>query len=142
MADFYQSGVIATFHKLGTIDLEKIEAELSWYTVERPIALVLPSLFSELHGDALKGILRELKEVKYIKEIVVALGPASEEEFRYAQDFFSVLPQKTRIIWNTGPRIDAIYRAIEDAAGDEGVQTAGRKKTKIELLFLLCNRRR
>ncbi len=53
MADFHQTGVIATFHKLGTTELEKIEAELSWYSQERPIALVLPSLYSELKADAL-----------------------------------------------------------------------------------------
>jgi glucosyl-3-phosphoglycerate synthase len=126
MADFYQTGVVATFHRLGKINLEKIEAELTWYAQERPIALVLPSLFSELEGDALKGIVRELKEVKYIKEIVVTLGPASEEEFKYAKDFFSVLPQKTRIIWNTGSRIDAIYRAIEEAELPVGEPGKGR----------------
>lgn len=115
MADFYQTGVVATLHRLGRINLEKIEAELTWYAEERPIALVLPSLYSELEGDALKGILRELKEVKYIKEIVVTLGPASEEEFKYAKEFFSVLPHKTKIIWNTGPRMDEIYKTIERA---------------------------
>lgn len=126
MADFYQTGVIATFHRLGSVDLEKIEAELSWYTAERPIALVLPSLYSELEGDALKGIVRELQEVKYIKEIVVTLGPATEAEFRYAREFFSVLPQKTRIIWNTGPRIESIYQAIEAAELPIGEPGKGR----------------
>ncbi len=115
MADFYQTGVIATLHRLGRIDIEKLEAELTWYAEERPIALVLPSLYSELEGDALKGIVRELKEVKYIKEIVVTLGPASEEEFKKSKEFFSVLPQKTRIIWNSGPRVESIYKAIEAA---------------------------
>ncbi len=113
MADFYQTGVVATFHRLGRFSLEKIEAELSWYSQERPIALVLPSLYSELAGEALKGILRELKHVKYVAEVVVALGPATEEEFKRARDFFSVLPQKTNIIWNSGPRITEIYRSIE-----------------------------
>jgi glucosyl-3-phosphoglycerate synthase len=113
MADFYQTGIVATFHRLGKLNLEKIEAELTWYSNERPIALVLPSLYSELEGDALKGIVRELKEVKYIKEIVVTLGPASEQEFKHAKEFFSSLPQNTRIIWNTGARVEAIYKAIE-----------------------------
>jgi glucosyl-3-phosphoglycerate synthase len=126
MADFYQTGVIATFHRLGSVDIDKIEAELSWYTTERPIALVLPSLYSELEGDALKGIIRDLKEVKYIKEIVVTLGPATVTEFQYAREFFSVLPQKTRIIWNTGPRIDAIYQAVEAAELPIGEPGKGR----------------
>jgi glucosyl-3-phosphoglycerate synthase len=126
MADFYQTGVVATFHRLGKINLEKIEAELTWYSQERPIALVLPSLYSELEGDALKGIVRELREVKYIKEIVVALGPASEEEFKRAKEFFSVLPQKIRIIWNTGQRISEIYKAIETAELPIGEPGKGR----------------
>ncbi len=126
MSDFYQTGVIATFHRLGRINLEKIEAELSWYARERPIALVLPSLYSELEGDALKGIIRELKEVKYISEIIVTLGPATEEEFRYAREFFSVLPQKVSIIWNTGPRISEIYKTIERAELPTGEHGKGR----------------
>ena len=126
MADFYQTGVIATFHRLGKIALEKIEAELIWYAQERPIALVLPSLYSELKGEALRGIVRELKDVKYINEIVVTLGPTSAEEFKHAKEFFSVLPQKTRIVWNTGPRIDEIYRAIETAELPIGEPGKGR----------------
>lgn len=126
MADFYQTGAVATLHRLGKNNLEKIEAELSWYAQERPIALVLPSLYSELEGDALKGIVRELKEVKYIKEIVVTLGPASEKEFKYAKEFFSVLPQKTRLIWNTGPGLDSIYRTIESAELPIGEPGKGR----------------
>jgi len=126
MSDFYQTGVVATFHRLGTLNLEKIEAELSWYSQERPIALVLPSLFSELEGDALKGILRELKEVKYIKEIVVTLGPATDEEFKYAKNFFLELPQKTSIIWNSGENINSIYRAIEEAGLPTGEPGKGR----------------
>ncbi len=115
MSDFYQTGVVATFHRLGKLNLEKIEAELTWYAQERPVALVLPSLFSELEGDALKGIVRELQEVKYVKEIVVTLGPANQEEFNHAKQFFSVLPQKTSIIWNSGSRLNDIYKIIQEA---------------------------
>jgi glucosyl-3-phosphoglycerate synthase len=126
MSDFYQTGVVATFHRLGRLNLEKIEAELSWYSQERPIALVLPSLYSELEGDALKGIVRELKEAKYIREIVVTLGPASGEEFKYAKNFFSELPQKTSIIWNTGNNMTSVYKAIEAAGLPTGESGKGR----------------
>lgn len=126
MTDFYQTGAVATLHRLGKSQLEKIEAELTWYAQERPIALVLPSLYSEVEGDALKGILRELKTVKYIKEIVVTLGPATADEFKHAKKFFSVLPQKTQIIWNTGPRISEIYRAVEAVELPTGEHGKGR----------------
>jgi glucosyl-3-phosphoglycerate synthase len=115
MADFYQTGVVATFHRLGQFNLEKIEAELTWYGNSRPIALVLPSLYSELQGEALKGIIKKLESIKYIKEIVVTLGPASSDEFKNAKDFFSILSQEAKIIWNTGDRLTEIYSEIENA---------------------------
>jgi glucosyl-3-phosphoglycerate synthase len=126
MSDFYQVGVVATFHKLGDINLDKIEEELSWYAHERPIALVLPSLYSELAGEALKGIIRHLKEVKYIREIVVSLGVASKDEFRHAKEYFSSLPQKTSIIWIDGPGISSVYDAIGEAGLPVGEQGKGR----------------
>ncbi len=123
MADFHQSGAIATFHKLGKTDLEKIEAELLWYSKERPIALVLPSLYSELEGEALKGIIDKLKDINYLSEVIVTLGPCSKKEFDKARKFFSVLPQETRLIWNNGKRVSNVYKKIKDAGlqlGDTG----------------------
>ncbi|HSB52108.1 MAG TPA: hypothetical protein VLD40_05575 [Dissulfurispiraceae bacterium] len=126
MADFYQTGVVSTLHRLGIGDLDKIESELMWYSQERPIALVLPSLFSELEGDALRGIVEELRKVGYIREVVVTLGPATPEEFAHAREFFSVLPQRTKIIWNSGPRMDEIYGAIQSAGLPIGEPGKGR----------------
>ena len=126
MSDFYQTGVVATFHRLGKFSLEKIEAELTWYAGGRPIALVLPSLYSEIESEALKGIIRELKEVKYLREVVITLGPASLSEFSHAKKFFSELPQKTSIIWNSGPRLSEIYRTIEAAGLPIGEPGKGR----------------
>lgn len=126
MSDFYQVGVVATFHRLGSQNLDKLEEELSWYSHERPIALVLPCLYSELEGDALPAIVRQLKDVKYIKEIVVGLALASPEEFQHARKFFSELPQKTTIIWQEGPGISSIYKAIEEAGLHVGQQGKGK----------------
>ena len=59
MADFHQTGVITSLHRLGDPDLPRLERELLRYASERPVALVLPSLYSELHGPALKRIVEE-----------------------------------------------------------------------------------
>ena len=56
MADFHQSGVITTLHRLGSPDLERLERELLGFADTRPIALVLPCLFSDIHGEGRKGI--------------------------------------------------------------------------------------
>lgn len=126
MSDFYQTGVVATLHRLGKDNLEEIESKLTRYARERPIALVLPSLYSELAGEALAGIVNHLKDVRYIKEIVVTLGPASDREFENARQFFSVLPQKKSIIWNSGKRMKKIYRAIEAEDLPTGLEGKGR----------------
>jgi glucosyl-3-phosphoglycerate synthase len=126
VSDFYQVGVVATFHRLGSQNLAKLEEELSWYSHERPIALVLPSLYSELSGDALPAIVRQLKEVKYVREIVVGLALASPREYQHARKFFSELPQKTTIIWQEGPRVSALYKAIEEAGLHVGPQGKGK----------------
>jgi glucosyl-3-phosphoglycerate synthase len=126
MSDFYQTGVIATFHRFTADNQTAIETKLEQYAEERPIALVLPSLYSELQGQALRGIVEELKKVSYIKEVVVTLGPASEKEFNEAKSFFSTLPQKTRVIWNNGKRMKKIYKSIESEDLPTGLEGKGR----------------
>ncbi len=123
MSDFYQTGMVATLHRLGRVDLKRLEEKLLKYSRRRGITLILPSLFSELNGEALKIIIRELKEVRYIREVVVTLGPATKEEFDQAHAFFSVLPQRTTLIWNNGPRIQALYDQLREFglhAGEDG----------------------
>jgi glucosyl-3-phosphoglycerate synthase len=53
MADFHQTGVITTLHRLGRGDLTRLERELYLHGWMRPIALVLPCLYSELRDVAL-----------------------------------------------------------------------------------------
>ena len=108
MGDFYQNGVITTLHNLNRRPVEEIEAELRTFSKVRPLGLILPSLFSELEGPALKNIVEELKQVDYLEEIVIGLDAANEEQYQYALDFFSVLPQRKNILWNDGPRLKAI----------------------------------
>jgi glucosyl-3-phosphoglycerate synthase len=78
------------------------------------MSLVLPSLFSELEGPALGPILDELTQVPYLNEIVIGLDRADEEQFSYAKEYFSRLPQHHRILWNDGPRLRAIDKMLAD----------------------------
>src|SRR4030065_2615622 len=100
MSDFFQPGVVSTFHRLKKVNLDRMEAELEFYSRYNPIALVLPSLYSELKEKALKTIVSEIKRVKYINQIIVTLGRANDKELEHAKEFVSVLPQETIIIWN------------------------------------------
>jgi len=123
MSDFYQTGVVTTFHRLGTTDLKRMDEELVEFNSQRPIALVLPSIYAELEGPALKYILEETKQVPYLNEIVVTMGRTDRKQYHKAKKFFSVLPQRTRIIWNTGPGIGKLYKQLEENGlfvGDDG----------------------
>lgn len=108
MGDFYQNGIITTLHNLSDRPLEDLENELVRFSRTRPMSLVLPSLFSELQGEALPNIIQHLKQVPYLNEVVIGLDRANEKEYRHALDFFSELPQKHRVLWNDGPRLKAL----------------------------------
>lgn len=123
MADFYQTGVVATFHRFGKVDLERMEKELSEFNRHRPIALVLPSTYAELEAPALPNIINEIKGAPYLNEIVVTMGRTNEEQFQKAKKFFSVLPQRTRVIWNTGPGVGELYELLAQSdlpVGEDG----------------------
>ena len=126
MGDFYQTEAISTLHRLRKDNVEKLEEDLKEYSRHSPIALILPSLYSELQGMALKKIVKELTQVNYLNEIVVTLGNATEEEFKHAKNFFSVLPQRTKIIWNDGDRLSSIFTLLEENGLYVGVPGKGR----------------
>ncbi|UCF73350.1 MAG: glycosyl transferase [Deltaproteobacteria bacterium] len=123
MSDFFQNGEIATFHRLKHRDIQELEEELQEATKHRPISLVLPYIPIELQGPGLPRIVEELKNVKYLKNIVVGIGRANAEEFRQAKKFFSTLPQKPKLIWCTGPAMENLYNLLAENGinvGDDG----------------------
>lgn len=126
MGDFYQSESFSTLHRLNRKNVGQLEEQLQEFCETRPIALVLPCLYTELKGKALKLILKQLKEVRYLNEIVITLGKANEKEFKHAQEFFSVLPDNHKIIWDDGDRMTAIFNLLEESGLDIGEPGKGR----------------
>ena len=108
MGDYHQYGPISTLHKLSARTVESVEAELVEWSTDRPMALVMPTLYSELEGPALENIVDELSEVPYLSEIIIGIDRADQAQFDHAKEFFSRLPQRTRLLWNDGPRLRAI----------------------------------
>ena len=105
MADFHQNGVISTLHNLSNRSLDEIELELREYSKDAPIELILPSLYSELEGAALKNIVSCLSSVKYLNHIIIGLDKADKSEFIKAKKFFSNLNQPHSVIWNDSPKM-------------------------------------
>ncbi len=114
MGDFFQNGTITTLHALGRRSPDDLQKEIKGYTRDRPLCLVLPSLYSELEGTALPGIVEELKKITYIDKVVVTLGEAGPSEFERAVEYFSVLPQDVSVLWNDGPRIKELKSMMRE----------------------------
>jgi len=131
MADFHQSGVVTTLHRLGPTDVRRLESELLDYAGVRPIALVLPCLYSELRDVALKGILETLSGVRYLRQIVVSVSGTERadefEELRAAFDGVRGLDgSPATLIWNGGPRLRELYGRLRGAELDPGEDGKGR----------------
>ena len=126
MSDFYQTGVITTLHQLGKPSLERLETELLGFSKTRPIALVLPALYSEFEGPAMPGIVQELAKVKYLNEIVLVLDKASEADFGRVREFMAPITAEVKIIHNDGKRILEVYETLKRNGLDAGPRGKGR----------------
>jgi len=125
MSDFFQNGVITTFHKLGKPSLKKIEEELKTFSKARPIGLVLPSLYREYASGALPNIMNTLKKVNYINEFVLCLDAADAKQFKEVKKHFSDY-KRFSIIWNDGPRMKKLYKLLEENELFPGERGKGR----------------
>lgn len=135
MTDFHQEGTITTLHSLyETFDREEylagLESKLEEYSRHLRISLLLPSLYSEIKNPAVLGrILDEIGRVRYIHTVVVAFGGAPEEEkFKEAKEYFSRLrtPERDlKVVWVEGPRIQRIFKEIQEHEIPTGVQGKG-----------------
>ena len=113
MADFYQNGTVTTLHNLAQREPEDMAAELLEFSKIRSLGLILPSLFSELEGKALPDIINKIKDVKYLSEIVIGLDRADLAQYKHALSFFAQLPPHHRVLWNDGPRLQAIDAKLQ-----------------------------
>jgi glucosyl-3-phosphoglycerate synthase len=124
MADFYQTGLLATFHRLGALNQERLECDLAEFNKHRPLALVLPTTPKELGSPALRTILDVIKDLPYLNEVVVTLGRTDDPaHFRRIRKLLEPLPQPHKIVWASGPRFLGLYKLLEAndlSAGDDG----------------------
>lgn len=126
MSDFYQTGEVATLHRLGQDKVENLEQQLERFAGLQPIALVLPALYSEFEKPAMEGILRELAQVRYVHQFVLALAGADRAKFREVGQRLSGLQGEVRIVWNDGPRVQRLFKTLEENGLHVGPDGKGR----------------
>ena len=123
MSDFYQTGVLTTLHRLKPNNVERLEGELQKYSRNRPVGLVLPALYSEFETQAMQRIVSQIKDVRYLQRIVVALGRATREQYQRACTFFQDFYTPVSVLWVDSDRIQSMLRMLEErglSAGGDG----------------------
>jgi glucosyl-3-phosphoglycerate synthase len=123
MADFYQTGLVTTLHRLNSDGLARLEADLDRFKPQLPVGLVLPALYSEFETPAMRGIVQELGNVHFLQRIVVALGQADRRQYERACEFFDSMRVPVTVLWIDSDRIQSLFRVLELnglPAGEDG----------------------
>jgi glucosyl-3-phosphoglycerate synthase len=103
-----------------------MEAELKHFARERPMALVLPCLHSEIEGPALGGIIEVLRAIPYLHRIVVSVsGSEKAEEFQAVREFFKSVPEAV-CVWGSGPTVGELLGRLRESGLDAGPDGKGR----------------
>lgn len=113
MSDFYQLGVVATIHRLGTPDIVRLERELEVFNAVNPVGLILPALYTEFERPAMDRIIAELRQVRWLKRIVVAIRRASAEQYREARSRFQGFQVPVTALWMEHPEVQSILQLLE-----------------------------
>ena len=112
MGDFSQNGIISSLHDFGTKSTKDIEKDLLKFSKERKMELILPSLYSELEGDALPKIVNEISKINYISHVIIGLDKANRKQADKAHRFFKNLKTPFSILWNDGPRLKKLHNEL------------------------------
>jgi glucosyl-3-phosphoglycerate synthase len=126
VADFHQTGVLTTLHRLKPNAVERLELDLERFSRNRPIGLVLPALYSEFETPAMQTIVPELQKVKYLERIVLVLARASRDQYLRAKGFFKSFYTPVTVLWVNSPRIEALLETLEERGLSAGPDGKGR----------------
>ena len=109
MADFHFN-VVPTFSLLPGVDVSKMEKKILRTCERIPVGVLIPALFRDLSGDAMKRIIEVLAEADFIKRVYIALDQADEGEFKKAGEIIAPLKEKASLIWNDSPELRPISK--------------------------------
>ena len=118
MGSFYQNGIVANLHDFSygsssEKNYKKLENDLINFSKDNPMELILPSLFSEIDGNALPNIINEINKTDFLNHIVIGLDKANQEEYKKAHNFFKKLKLPFSMLWNDGPRLTELDEELK-----------------------------
>ena len=113
MSDFSQNGIITDLHDFNIKKTDDFEIELEEYSKKRKLELILPCLYSELQGEALPEIVKEISKVKYLNHIIIGLDKANESQAKHSFEFFDKINTPFTILWNDGARLKKLDEELK-----------------------------
>ena len=126
MADFYQTGMVATLHRLKPNGTARLEKDLNDLSRRTGIALVLPALYREFESPAMRKIVDELAQIHYLRRIVIVLGGATQAQYEKAQAFLSEFQCPVTILWIESKPIQYLFEVLEGKNLSTGKDGKGR----------------
>ncbi len=112
MADFYINK-LPTFSLLPNEDTSSMEEKILLESRKIPIGVLIPALFSDLSGIAMRSIIRQLSQMEFIRKVYICLDQASENEYKQSVEITKPLEKKGVLIWNDSPKVRKVLTEIE-----------------------------
>lgn len=112
MADFYINK-LPTFSLLQGESTSPMEEKLHRAADKIPMGVLIPALYSDLAGEAMKNIINVLSDMKLIKRVYICLDRATYENYCSAIEILKPLGDKGVLIWNDSPIMRDIIAEIE-----------------------------
>lgn len=115
--DFYQNGP-TTLHELQPERRGHAKSLVARATANRPAALVLPMLYSEMAAPAIQGIRQGLSRARYLNELIVPLTAENEAEVEDVVRFFGDMPYPVHVLWCEGPEVREVMSRLAERGLD------------------------
>ncbi len=129
--DFNQER-ITTVHDF-RIDERTIISSLEELAEERPMTLLIPMLYEEIHGTSLDHIVDCINESTYLSKVVIALAADDEHKYVEVKNFFSRLRILHTIVWCNGPTVARVIDELKENGLDITMFSGKGKDTWISL---------
>ena len=139
MPDFYQHARIPTLHHLAVTNMGEREAEIEAWTQDKPVALLLPALYTEFERPVLPGILSTVSRVPYVSQVVLSVNGMDAAGLKLAQSMCrkKLGDKPFHIIWNDGVEATEL-RELLHPAESPSMQTGKGSNVWTGLLWLLA----
>jgi glucosyl-3-phosphoglycerate synthase len=112
MADFHINKV-PTFSLLQHETCAAMEEKVKIASAKIPVGVLIPALFSDLSGDAMRNIISVLADTSYVYKVYISLDQADENDFIRAKKIITPLGDKASLVWNDKPQVKEVVSRIE-----------------------------